>query len=212
MLEDIPARPAPPPPPPLPPFVSRIEVEERDSEVVHLRLAYAVPGLAYRVRRDRAIAEVFSQLIGGPMGSRLFDELREQRALCYWVDGHVWGYDCAAFLSIGCSVSAANLDQTYERIQAIVSDLRAHGPTDEEAHRFRAYSTGAAALHFESVSTRLDHAIELIMEYGDHEVDASLLLREMDSVTRLELADLAGSIELQPCIGAVGPTASARFR
>jgi predicted Zn-dependent peptidase len=211
LVERIPERACPPAPAPIPPFVARTEVEQRDSEVVHLRLGYSVPGVEYRRRRDRATAEVFSQLIGGPMGSRLFDELREQRALCYWVDGHVWGYETATFLSVSCSVGAGDVDEVYERINAIVADLRQHGPTDEEAERFSAYSTGAVALDFESVNSRLDHAIELIMEYGDHDIDPTLYLREIQSVRRTDLAELARSIEPEPCIGAVGPTTAAQF-
>jgi predicted Zn-dependent peptidase len=211
LLAGIPARPVPPLPPPVPPFVRRIELEQRDSDVVHLRLAYSVPGIDFRVRRDRAVGEVFSQLIGGPMGSRLVDELREQHALCYWADGHVWGYENAAYLSVSCSVRPDDLDETYQRIRAILADLATHGPTDEEADRFRAYSTGAVALDFESVTARLDHAIELIMEHSDHAVDPTLHLDEIQTVTKRELAELAASIRLEPCIGAVGPVALAQL-
>jgi predicted Zn-dependent peptidase len=211
MLAAIPARPAPPPPAPIPRFVARTELEQRDGEVVHLRLAYSVQGVDFRIRRDRVVAEVFSQLIGGPMGSRLFDQLREQRALCYWVDGQLWAYEDSAFLSVSCSVRPADLDETFEQIQAIIADLGANGPSDEEAHRFSAYSTGAAALDFESVISRLDHATQLIMEHGDHDVDPALQLRDLENVTRRELAELAASIRLEPCIGAVGPASAAQL-
>jgi predicted Zn-dependent peptidase len=211
LVAAIPDRPAPPVAPPIPPFVPRTEVERRDGEVVHLRLAYAVPGLDFTTRHDRVRAEVFSQLIGGPMGSRLFDELREQRALCYWVDGHLWGHETATYLSVGCSVRPADLDETVGRIHTIVADLQAHGPTDEEAHRFGAYSTGAVALSFESVSNRLQHAIELIMEHGDHAVDPRLHLQEIESISRRQLAALAANIRLEPCIAAVGPTTTVQL-
>lgn len=207
LLGEIPPRPPPPPPAPIPAFTARSALEQRDGEVVHLRLAYSVPGLDFTRRRDRTVAEVFSQLIGGPMGSRLFDELREQRALCYWIDGHVWGYRSATFLSVSCSVHPDDLDEARERIQAIIGNLRARGPTDEETRRFSAYSAGAVAVDFESTSSRL-HAVELIMEYGDHDVDPILLLREIESITQPELAELAASIELQPCVGCVGPASA----
>lgn len=211
LIDEIPRRPAPPAAAPVPDFTPRSELEQRDGDVVHLRLAYSVPGLDFTVRHDRALAEVFSQLIGGPMGSRLLDELRERRALCYWVDGHVWGYENATFLSASCSVHPDDLDEAYERIQGILADLRAHGPTDEEVRRFSAYSTGAVALDFESVGSRLGHAIELIMEYGDHEVDPLLHLHEIQSITGSELADLAARIEPRPCVGCVGPVTAADF-
>jgi predicted Zn-dependent peptidase len=211
LLREIPGRSPPPQPTPLPPFRARTELEQRDGDVVHLRLAYSVPGVDFTRRRDRAVAEVFSQLIGGPMGSRLFDELREQRGLCYWVDGHLWGYESATFLSVSCSVHPDNLEETFARIQAILGNLRVHGPTAEEARRFSAYSTGAVTLDFESSRSRLDHAIELILEYGDHDIDPVLHLREIESITGSDLANLASKVELRPCVGCVGPATAADF-
>lgn len=204
-LETLPERPVPPPPAPLPPFSPRRQFEERDSDVVHLRLVYSVPGTDLKRRLDRAVAEVFSQLIGGPMGSRLFDELREQRAMCYWVDGYVWGIDDAAFLSVNCSIRPSDLAETYERIGLVLSDLRQHGPTDEEARRFRAYATGAAALDFESPGHLMDHTIELILEYDDLDIAPLSHLHALESVTRADLTALAASTDPNPCIGCVGP-------
>lgn len=210
-LSAIPARPSPPPSAPLPPFVPRTELEQLDSDVVHLRLAYEIRGIDLRRRRERAVAEVFSQLVGGPMGSRLSDELREQRALCYWIDAQVWGHETAAVLSVSCSVSPSDLRETYGRIEAILASLRALGPTAEEHNRFRAYSTGAVTLDFESVSSRLDHAIESIMQHGDHQLEPTVYLREINSVTHRELAELAAKIEPRPCVACVGPASTTDF-
>ena len=109
LLLRIPARASATAPPAIAPFQRRVDIEERDSDVVHLRLAYEVPGVDLTRARDRAIAEVYSDLLGGPMGSRLYEELRERRGLCYWIDGVVWGYDGASFLSVSCSVRAPDV-------------------------------------------------------------------------------------------------------
>jgi predicted Zn-dependent peptidase len=211
VLGSISQREPPAPAPPIPAFAPRVGLEQRDGEVVHLRLAYQVPGVDFTQRRDRAVAEVVSQVIGGPMGSRLFDELREQRALCYWVDAYLWAHGSTTFLSVRCSVRPSDLDEAYERIQTILGSLRATGPTDEESRRMCAYAAGAAALEFESVSSRLDHAVELIMEYGDHDVDPALHIRQIEAVTRAELVDLAGKIEPAACVGCVGPATRTQF-
>ena len=49
------------------------------------------------------------------------------------------------------------------------------------------------------------------MQYDGHNVDPMLRLRELESVTRLELAELVASIRLEPCMGVVGPAAAARL-
>jgi predicted Zn-dependent peptidase len=207
----IPVRAAAPAPPPIGPFQRRVDIEERDSDIVHLRLEYAVPGVDLGRARDRAIAEVYSDLLGGPMGSRLFEELREQRGLCYWIDGVLWGYDKASFLSVSCSVRAPDLTEIYQGIEAIVTDLRRSGPSDEESVRARSYASGAAALGFESTRARADHAVELIMEYGDHDVDPMLHLLAVESVTRADLTELAARVEPGPCVGCVGPVTADDF-
>jgi predicted Zn-dependent peptidase len=205
LLLRIPARAAAPAPPPIAAFRRRIDIEERDSDMVHLRLAYAMPGVDLTRVHDRAVAEVYSDLLGGPMGSRLYEELRERRGLCYWIDGVVWGYDGASFLSVSCSVRAPYLGEMYEGIETIVADLRRSGPSGEEADRARSYASGTAALGFESTRARADHAVELIMEYGDHDVDPMAHLTAVESVTREDLSEMAALVEPGPCVGCVGP-------
>jgi predicted Zn-dependent peptidase len=211
LLLRIPARPVPPVPPPIVPFERRVDIEERDSDMVHLRLAYCVTGLDLSNTHDRAAADVYSDLLGGPMGSRLYEELRERRGLCYWIDGVVWGYKGASFLSVSCSVRAPDLAEAYRRIDAIVTDLRERGPSDEESARARSYTGGSTAVGFESTRSRADHAVELIMDYGDHDIDPMLHLRAIESVTREDLAEVAAHVEPGPCIGCVGPVTSHDF-
>ena len=210
-LARIPARPAPPPPSPIPPFARRVEIEERDSDVVHLRLAYSVPGLDLSRPRDQAVADVYSSLLGGPMGSRLFEEIRERRGLCYAIDGYVWGYRGASLLSVDCSLRPGKVPEAYEVIGSIVADLSARGPTEEESARARSYATGTGALGFESSRARADHAVELIMEYGDTDVDPLVHLRALDAVTRQDVAELAARVAPGPCVGCVGAVTPALF-
>jgi predicted Zn-dependent peptidase len=179
-------------------------MEERDSDVAHLRLAYAVRGYELKRARDRAAAHVFSEIFGGPPGSRLFEEIREQRALCYEIDGYVWGYRDATYLSVDCSLRPSDVAETYERIDGIVNALVEHGPTDEEAGRACAYATGITALTFDSVVGRADHVIELVMEYGDPAVEPALYLGALQGVTRADLADLGARIAPGPCVACVG--------
>src|SRR4051812_19461562 len=61
---------------PAPPFPPQVLVEERDSKQSHLRLSYR-PSTAADDARQRAALGVYSTLLGGSMGSRLFDEIRE---------------------------------------------------------------------------------------------------------------------------------------
>src|SRR4051812_28790380 len=55
-------------------------VEERDSKQSHLRMSYR-PSVDVTSMQQRAALQVYATLLGGSMGSRLFDEIREQRGL-----------------------------------------------------------------------------------------------------------------------------------
>ena len=58
---------------------------ERDSNQSHLRMSYRPRDRRRATRKARAAFTIYSTLLGGSMGSRLFDEIREQRGLCYSV-------------------------------------------------------------------------------------------------------------------------------
>jgi predicted Zn-dependent peptidase len=208
----IPTRPAPSAPTPIGPFARRIEVEEHDSDVVHLRLAYSVPELDLSEPRNRAVAHVYSDLLGGPMGSRLYEELREQRGLCYGIDGYLWGHEGKSFLSVDCSIDASNLSEACERIETIIDELRKDGPTREEMRRAGSYAGGSCAVHFESAGAHANHAVVSILEFGDCEVDPTVYLAMLESVTYEDVAGLAALVKQGPCVGCVGPVSASDFQ
>src|ERR1700761_4383993 len=85
--------PAPEPEPfePAPPQHPRILVEERSSNQSHLRMSYR-PSIDVSAPRERAALVIYATLLGGSMGSRLFDEIREQRGLAYSVSAYPHAY------------------------------------------------------------------------------------------------------------------------
>jgi predicted Zn-dependent peptidase len=212
LLLRMPARPKPPFPAPIPPFERRVEVEERDSDIARIHLAYAVPGLDLRRSRDRAAAEVYSNILGGLTGSRLFEEIREKRGLSYEIEGYLWPRREASLLSVECSVQAADAAEAYERIDAIVAGLARDGPTSEEVLRARAYATAATILDFEAPEACVDHAVELIMQYGDRDIDPTSELRALESVTLEETAELAARVVPGPCVACVGAVTPDTFK
>src|SRR3954453_3546885 len=84
LFSRFPGRDQPPSPDPAPDFEPGVAVEKRDTNQSHLRLHWRPP-IDPRDRRQRAALSVYSTLLGGSMGSRLFDEIREQRGLAYSV-------------------------------------------------------------------------------------------------------------------------------
>src|SRR3954463_11018858 len=101
---------------PAPSLNRDILVEKRDSNQSHLRLMYR-PEVDVTDPAQRAAVTIYSTLLGGSMGSRLFDEIREQRGLCY----SVWAADHAladaSVLQLGAGLESSKCAEAYKRMR-----------------------------------------------------------------------------------------------
>ena len=115
---------------PAPPLQPTTLVEKRDSHQSHLRMSYR-PSIDPRDPRQRAALGVYSTLLGGSMGSRLFDEIREQRGLAYSVYSIDHAFADVPILQLSAGLESAKCAEAYRRMLEIVDDLRENGPTEE---------------------------------------------------------------------------------
>jgi predicted Zn-dependent peptidase len=210
-LSEIPARAAPPPPPPIVRFARRVEVQERESDVAHLRLAYALKELDLGSPRDRAIGEVYCDIVGGLPASRLDDELREQRGLCYAIDCYWWGWKDRVLLTVECSLRSSNVREAYERIDATIADLSTNGPTEEECIRACAHALSASSIRLEESTARVDRAVYLILQCGDQDIEPTRHLQALESVSYEQVRMFAERVASGPCVGCVGAVATDTF-
>ena len=96
---------------PAPAFAPQVLVEERDSNQSHLRMSYR-PRLDVGDKDVRAAMTIYGTLLGGSMGSRLFDEIREQRGLAYSVHAVTHAMSDAPILQLS---AGPGLDQVPSR-------------------------------------------------------------------------------------------------
>ena len=102
-------------------------VEERDSNQSHLRMSYR-PSIDVTSLPERAALTVFSTLLGGSMGSRLFDEIREQRGLAYSVYSLAHAFADVGVLQLSAGLESGKCVEAYARMREIVDDLRDERP------------------------------------------------------------------------------------
>src|SRR5205807_9606030 len=102
----FPALPVPEPYEPAPGPEPRVLVRERDSNQSHLRMSYR-PAVDISDARQRAALTIYSTLLGGSMGSRLFDEIREQRGLAYSVYAAAHAYADVPVLQLAAGLESA---------------------------------------------------------------------------------------------------------
>ncbi len=110
------------------------------------------PEIAVSDVRERAALSIYSTLLGGSMGSRLFDEIREKRGLCYSVYAINHAFADVPILQLGSGLDSAKCIEAYTRMREIVDELRDDGPTEEEVQRARAYAAGRLVLAFENTN------------------------------------------------------------
>ena len=199
----FPSLPAPEPYVPAPEFAPQTLVEQRDTNQSHLRMIYR-PQIAVADVRERAALSIYSTLLGGSMGSRLFEEIREKRGLCYSVSALHHAFADVPILQLGSGLDSAKCVEAYTRMREIVDELRADGPTEEEVQRARAYAAGRLVLAFENTNAVARYGAGQRIVFGE-DIDPDAAIAALDAVTFDEVREVASGVADSLAVACVGP-------
>ncbi len=205
----FPALPEPEPFQAAPAFAPETLVEQRDTNQSHLRMIYR-PQIAVSDVRERAALAIYSILLGGSMGSRLFDEIREKRGLCYSVYAINHAFADVPILQLGSGLESAKCIEAYTRMREIVDELRDDGPTEEEVQRARAYAAGRLVLSFENTNAVARYAANQKIVFGES-IDPDEAIAALDAVTFEEVREVAAGVADRLAIACVGPHSAEEF-
>jgi predicted Zn-dependent peptidase len=190
-------------------FDPRTLVEQRDTKQSHLRMIYRPP-VDVSDLHQRAALSIYCTLLGGSMGSRLFDEIREKRGLCYSVSAADHAFADVAIVQLSSGLDSSKCIEAYTRMREIVNELREDGPREEEVERARAYAAGRRVLAFENSGAVARTAAGQSVVHGD-EVDPDALIATLDDVTHADVVDIARSVEDCVAVACVGPHSADEF-
>jgi predicted Zn-dependent peptidase len=188
---------------PAPSFNPRVLVRERDSNQSHLRMSYR-PAIEVADASQRAALVIYSTLLGGSMGSRLFDEIREQRGLAYSVHATPHAYADVPILQLSAGLQSSKCLEAYRRMRDIVTELRDDGPTESEVERARAFAAGARTIAFENSGAVARHAAQQAIVYGE-QVNPDETIALLDRVTYEDVRRIAADVADKLSIAVVGP-------
>jgi predicted Zn-dependent peptidase len=205
----FPSLPEPEPYVPAPEFAPQTLVDERDTNQSHLRMIYR-PQIAVSDVRERAALSIYSTLLGGSMGSRLFEEIREKRGLCYSVYAVNHAFADVPILQLGSGLESAKCVEAYTRMREIVDELRTDGPTEEEVTRARAYAAGRLVLAFENSGAVARYAANQKIVFGQ-DIDPDAAIAALDAVTHAEVTEIAAGVAEDLAVACVGPHAADEF-
>ena len=194
---------------PAPAFAPQTLVESRDSNQSHLRISYR-PSIEPRDPDHRAALGIYSTLLGGSMGSRLFDEIREQRGLAYSVYSADHAYADVPILQLSAGLESGKAVEAFTRMREIVDELRTDGPRPEEFERARAYAAGRRVLAFENTNAVARYAASQSIVFGQ-DIDPDEAIAALDRTTFDQVMEVARGISEDASVACVGPHETSDF-
>ena len=161
----------------------------KDLEQAHIALAFEGPG--YQDPNFYA-AQVYSTALGGGMSSRLFQEIREKRGLCYTIFAQTGAYSDTGMTTIYAGTSGEELrDLTHLTIDEMKRAADDMAPA--EVARARAQMKAGLLMGLESPSSRCERLARMTQIWGEVPPLADTVSR-IDSVTTGDVRDFAQSL------------------
>lgn len=175
--------------------------ENRD--LMDAQIVLGFEGRAYHVR-DFYASQVLSMVLGGGMSSRLFQEVREKRGLCYSVYAFHWGFSDTGIFGIHAATGQADLGRL---IPVIIRELERAGEkiTQEELDRARAQYRAGLIMSAESPASRASQIARQLLLFG-RPIPKEELMDRLGALTVDRLTDLSSRLfSTKPTLTAVGP-------
>ena len=144
------------------------------------------------------------------MGSRLFDEIREQRGLAYSVYSIDHAFADVPILQLSAGLESGKCVEAFDRMREIVDELRSDGPREEEFERARAYAAGRRVLAFENTNAVARHAASQTVVFGQ-EIDPDAVITALDETTLDAVAEVARGVSEELSVACVGPHGAGDF-
>jgi predicted Zn-dependent peptidase len=164
---------------------NRIEV--RDLEQVHV--AMALEGLS-QGDRDLYSLHVFTHALGGGMSSRLFQEVREVRGLCYAIYAFHSPYADTGLFSLYAGTDAVDAPELMRVVIGQIEDAAA-SLNEAEVARAKAQMKAGTLMALESSTARAEQLARQMIYYG-RPLPIEEIVAKVEAVT-VESARRAGS-------------------
>jgi predicted Zn-dependent peptidase len=176
--------------------------EIEDLEQAHV--AYAFPGLS-NSDPDYFIAQIYATALGGGTSSRLFQEVREKRGLCYSVYAFSNGFQDCGFLGIYAGTGEKEAGDVSAVIagemEAIAGNL-----TEAEVARARAQLKVSLLMGMERPGTRAEQIAGQLFALGRVQSSAEIV-EQLDAIDAAAVKRYAARVMQagSPTIAALGP-------
>jgi len=173
-------------------------------ELLDAQILIGFEGRAYHAR-DFYASQVLANILGGGMSSRLFQEIREKRGLCYSVYAFHMGFSDTGIFGVH---AATGEEDVAELVPVILKELAGacDGIEAQEVDRARAQIRAGLLMARESPMARANQLARNMLLYG-RPISNEELMDRLSKITAERLSDLAGRLfwETVPSVAAIGP-------
>jgi predicted Zn-dependent peptidase len=182
-------------------FGGGTRIDKRELEQVHIALA--LPGVA---QRDPAIyaLQMFNNVLGGGMSSRLFQEAREKRGLCYSIYSFHAPYADTGMFGLYAGTDAADSAELMDLVVEEIANT-AETATAVEVARAKAQIKAGLLMALESSGDRIGQMARQMLSFGRviplDEIIAKVEAVSVDDVRAAGRALIRG---INPAIAVIG--------
>jgi predicted Zn-dependent peptidase len=183
-------------------FVGGTRVESRDLEQVHI--AMALQGLPTGDEQLYSL-QVFTNVLGGGMSSRLFQEVREIRGLCYSIHAFHVPYADTGMFGLYAGTDETDAPELMRVVIEQIGDAT-HTISEAEVNRAKAQMKAGLLMALESSEARVGQLARQMLAYG-RPISLAEIVAKVDAVT-VESTRAAGAALIRrsrPAIAALGP-------
>jgi predicted Zn-dependent peptidase len=183
-------------------FRSGEKRELKALEQVHFTLGFEGPDY---LGRDIFTAQIYSSALGGGISSRLFQEIRENRGLCYSIFAQTGAYADTGMMTIYAGTSSDDIAQltqiTMDEMKRAADDM-----SEAEVARARAQMKAGLLMGLETPSNRAERLVHMLYSKG-RIIDLEETVAMIDNVSVQEVREFAGKMagEAEMAMAIYGP-------
>ena len=190
--------------PPAPLAAHYVGGDRRETdELEQAHIAFAFPGVS-NLDPDFFVAQVYAMALGGGMSSRLFQEVREKRGLCYTISAFTQSAKDEGIIGIYTGTSEADAAQIGAVVAGEMAEL-AETATDAEVSRAKAQMKSGLLMGLERPSARAEMIAGHMFNFG-RTLSVAELAQKLDAVDASAVRSFGARVMTgRPSIATVGP-------
>ena len=165
----------------------------RDLEQCHV--VFGLPAPSARAP-DRYAMMVLSSLYGGGMSSRLFQQVREERGLCYSIFSFAQMMSDAGMFGVYAGTARESVGEMIDLSLAALKNC-AHDLSLQEVSRAKQQIKAMILMRRDSVTSMMESSARHLCMFGEI-FDKDRLIKDIDAVTRDDVCALASRLLSDP--------------